>query len=70
MRHRNKNKDILGFLMMVFLILLGFKLSGSVIAENWSWWIVTTPLSIYLLYNFSALKSAFDSQNNLTENNS
>ncbi|MDI1232815.1 MAG: hypothetical protein PSX81_00880 [bacterium] len=58
MRNTNLNKDILGFLLMVFLILLGFKISGSVIAINWSWWIISSPLFIYLVLNLGAYKNA------------
>ena len=55
MAHNTQNKDTLGFLLMLFLVLIGFKMSGSVITENWVWWVIATALFVYLVYKFAAL---------------
>lgn len=44
---KNQIFEIPGF---ICLILIGFKLSGSVLAANWSWWVVLSPLAIWVMY--------------------
>lgn len=41
--------QIIELLVFICLILAGFKLSGSIIAINWSWWIVFSPLSVLVV---------------------
>jgi predicted tellurium resistance membrane protein TerC len=55
MLNNKQNKDTLGFLLMLFLVLIGFKMSGSVITENWLWWVVAVALFVYLIYKFAVL---------------
>ncbi len=55
MVNNKQNKDTLGFLLMLFLVLIGFKMSGSVITENRLWWVVAIALFVYLVYGFAAL---------------
>ena len=43
-----KNNDLIGLSVLICLVLVGFKLAGSVIAVNWSWWWVFSPIWIYL----------------------
>jgi hypothetical protein len=46
---QEKNNDIVGFSALICLVLVGFKLAGSVIAVNWSWWWVFSPIWIYAI---------------------
>ncbi len=55
MVNNRQNKDTLRFLLMLFFVLIGFKMSGSVITENWLWWVVAIVLFVYLVYNFASL---------------
>ena len=49
---QEKNNDIVGFSALICLVLVGFKLAGSVIAVNWSWWWVFSPIWIYAILSF------------------
>lgn len=49
---QDKNNDIVGFSALICLVLVGFKLAGSVIAVNWSWWWVFSPIWIYAILSF------------------
>lgn len=51
---RELKNQIIEIPAFVCLILVGFKLSGSIIAVDWSWWVVFSPLGIWILY-FSAM---------------
>ena len=62
MVNNKQNKDTLGFLLMLFLVLIGFKMSGSVITENWLWWVVIFALFVYLVCNFAALNKMQNQQ--------
>lgn len=58
---QEKNNDIVGFSALICLVLVGFKLAGSVIAVNWSWWWVFSPVWIYavlsgIFYGITALQ--------------
>lgn len=58
---QEKNNDIVGFSALICLVMVGFKLAGSVIAVNWSWWWVFSPVWIYavlsgVFYAISALQ--------------
>jgi len=55
MVNNKQNKDALGFLLLLFLVLVGFKMSGSVITESWLWWVIALGLFVYLVYNFATL---------------
>ncbi|MDI1232816.1 MAG: hypothetical protein PSX81_00885 [bacterium] len=44
---QEKNNDIVGFSALICLVLVGFKLAGSIIAVDWSWWWVFSPVWIY-----------------------
>ncbi len=48
---QEKNKDIIGIAALICLVLVGFKLAGSVIATDWSWWLVFSPVWIYVALN-------------------
>ena len=50
---QEKNNDIVGFSALICLVLVGFKLAGSVIAVNWSWWWVFSPIWIYAILSFA-----------------
>jgi hypothetical protein len=45
---QERNTDIIGFSVLICLVLVGFKLAGSVISADWSWWLVFAPVWIYL----------------------
>lgn len=74
---QEKNNDIVGFSALICLVLVGFKLAGSVIAVNWSWWWVFSPVWIYavlsgIFYGITALqkfsKHISHPQNRIEEN--
>ena len=46
---QEKNNDIVGFSALICVVLVGFKLAGSIIAVNWSWWWVFSPIWIYAI---------------------
>ncbi len=50
---RELKNQVIEIPALICLILTGFKLSGSIIAVDWSWWIVVSPLLIWVLYSAS-----------------
>ncbi len=48
---QEKKHDVVNFSVLICLVLIVFKSAGSVIATNWSWWWVFSPIWIYLSLN-------------------
>ncbi len=49
MAYKKFKNQAIEFLTFLSLILVGFKLSGSIIAIDWSWWLVLSPLSVLMI---------------------
>lgn len=67
MANQKQKAESLGFVLLLFLVLLGFKMTGSVITENWVWWIVVASLFVYLVYKFAALNKVSHNSDFLNE---
>jgi hypothetical protein len=56
MREKKRKNELTGFVALISLVLLGFKVSGSSLALNWPWWLVLSPVCVYLFMIYPEIR--------------